>query len=146
MNPFPKLGSLPNSGQIPSSIENQGAPKHRRIFFFLTTQDLGFIMCIAREARGRIKNCADYPSGQFCCGCGGGIVIRNWAVECDLCRPVSIGRCDCKEGPWTLFGEKSRAMTKEANGLRSFQVWTLIWMNLGTFSLVSHRFVAGTFV
>ncbi|CAJ1362895.1 unnamed protein product [Effrenium voratum] len=50
------------------------------------------------QARGRIKNCADYPSGQFCCGCGGGIVIRNWAVECDLCRPVSIGRCDCKEG------------------------------------------------
>ncbi|CAJ1445542.1 unnamed protein product [Effrenium voratum] len=62
---------------------------------------------VRMQEKGRIKSCAEWASKKYCCDCNGGLRLQTWAVECDLCRPVSLGGCDCKEGPWTLFGEKS---------------------------------------
>lgn len=59
------------------------------------------------QARGRIKSCADYSSGRYCCDCGGGLRLQKWSWDCDLCRPVSLNGCGCKPGPWELFGEIS---------------------------------------
>jgi len=62
---------------------------------------------VKMEARGRIKSCADYSSGRYCCDCGGGLRLQKWSWDCDLCRPVSLNGCGCKPGPWELFGEIS---------------------------------------
>lgn len=96
-----------------SDLQKSGAPWKDRY-------DQGCQDYVKMEKRGHIDSCGDYSAGTYCCDCGGGLRLQEWAWECDLCRKVSLKGCQCKEGPWTLFNYTSSSTCGNPGHLNHF--------------------------
>ena len=101
----------------------------------LIAREILFERSFCGQERGHIKSCSKYSSGYYCCDCGGGLRLQKWAWECDLCKPVSLEGCACKQGTWSLFGKNSSLACGNPGYVNHFPVCLVDANCKGAFSL-----------